>query len=116
MLVRGADRRDSQLRCLDVLGRAFDGATVLSSKLGDELQQRGALIIDRLAIAVEQRLVLSCQDIDPGLQLRETISDVVHQQPVTRLQKKTLEEEEQMLNFIISYCVSRTHSERLSLL
>lgn len=96
-----ADRRDSQLCCLDVLGCAFDGATVFCSKLGDELQQRGALIIDRLAITVEQRLVLRCQDIDPGLQLRETISDVVHQQPVTRFQKKTLKEEDWMLNLIL---------------
>lgn len=72
-------QRDSQLCCLDVLGSAFDGATVFCSKLGDELQQRGAFIIYRLAITVEQRLVLCCQDVDPGLQLRETISDVVHQ-------------------------------------
>lgn len=89
MLARQADRRDSQLCCLDVLGCAFDGATVFCSKLGDELQQSRALIIDRLAVTVEQRLVLRCQDVDPGLQLRETVSDVVHQQPVTSLQKNS---------------------------
>lgn len=59
-LVRAAKVRDSQLCCLDVLGRAFDGATVFCSKLGDKLQQRGALITYRLAVTIEQRLVLRC--------------------------------------------------------
>lgn len=101
VLVRLSGRRDSQLCRLDVFGCAFDGATVFCSKLGDELQQRGALIVHRLAITVEQRLVLCCQDIDPRLQLRETISDVVHQQPVTGLQKETFKGEDWMLNLIL---------------
>lgn len=103
--------RDSQLRRLDVLGCAFDGATVFGSKLGDELQQRGALVVHRLAVTVEQRLVLRRQDIDPGLQLREAISDVVHQQPVRRSQKKTPKEEDGMWNLVP--CYQKTLFERL---
>lgn len=72
-------RRYSQLCCLYVFGRALDGVAVLCGKLGDELKQGGALVFHRLAVAAEQGLVLGCQDVDPCLQLRETVSDVMHQ-------------------------------------
>lgn len=74
----------SQLRGLDVLGRALDGVAVLCGELGDELQQGGALVLHRLPVAAEQGLVLSRQDVDPRLQLREAVPDVVHQQPGVR--------------------------------
>lgn len=69
----------SQLCCLDVFGRALDGVAVLRGKLGDELEQGGTLVFDWLAVAAEQGLVLGCQDVDPCLQLREAVSDVMHQ-------------------------------------
>lgn len=69
----------SQLGRLDVFGRALDGVAVFSGKLGDELEQGGTLVFDWLAVAAEQGLVLGCQDVDPCLQLRETVSDVMHQ-------------------------------------
>lgn len=70
---------NSQFCCLDVLGGALDGVAVLCGELGDELQQGGALVLYRFTVAAEQGLVLSCQDVDPCLQLRETVSDVMHQ-------------------------------------
>lgn len=69
---------------LDVLGRALDGVAVLRGKLGDELQQGGALVLHGLSVAAQQGLVLGRQDVDPRLQLREAVSDVVHEQPGVR--------------------------------
>ena len=71
----------SQLCRLDILGGALDGVAVLGGELGDELQQRGALVLDGLAVAAQQGLVLSRQDVDARLQLGQTVSDVMHQQP-----------------------------------
>lgn len=70
---------NSQFCRLDVFGRALDGVAVLCGELGDELEQGGTLVFDRLAVAAQQGLVLSCQDVDPCLQLRETVPDVMHQ-------------------------------------
>lgn len=72
-------RRYSQLGRLDVFGRALDGVAVLCGELGDELEQGGALVLDGLAVAAEQGLVLSRQDVDPCLELGQTVSDVMHQ-------------------------------------
>lgn len=69
----------SQLCRLDVFGRALDGVAVLCGKLGDELEQGGTLVLHRFPVAAEQGLVLCCQDVDPCLQLRETVSNVMHQ-------------------------------------
>lgn len=72
-------RRYSQFCCLDVFGRALYGVAVFCGELGDELEQGGTLVFHRFAVAAEQGLVLGCQDVDPCLQLRETVSDVMHQ-------------------------------------
>lgn len=73
--------RHSQLSRLDVLGSALDGVAVLRCELGNELQQGGALVLHRLAVAAEQGLVLGRQHVDAGLQLGEAVADVMHQQP-----------------------------------
>jgi len=73
--------RYSQLCRLDVFGRALDGVAVLGGKLGDELEQSGALVFHGFTVAAEQGLVLGGQDVDPCLQLGEALSDVMHQQP-----------------------------------
>ena len=70
---------NSQFCRLDVFGRALDGVAVLCGELGDELEQGGALVLDWLAVAAEQGLVLGCQDVDPCLQLREAVPDVMHE-------------------------------------
>lgn len=77
----GGEEEYPQLCRLYVLGRALDGVAVLGGKLGDELQQGGALVLHRLPVAAQQGLVLSRQHVDPRLQLREAVPDVVHQQP-----------------------------------
>lgn len=69
----------SQLRRLDVFGRALDGVAVLRGKFGDELEQGGALVFHWFTVTAEQGLVLGCQDVDSRLQLREAVSDVMHQ-------------------------------------
>lgn len=71
--------RYSQLCRLDVFGRALYGVAVFCGELSDELEQGGTLVFNRFAVATEQGLVLGCQDVDPCLQLRETVSDVMHQ-------------------------------------
>ena len=71
--------RYSQLCRLDVFGCALYGVAVFCGELGDELEQGGTLVFDGLAVAAEQGLVLGCQDVDPCLELRETVSDVMHQ-------------------------------------
>lgn len=77
----GGGEEYPQLCRLDVLGRALDGVAVLRGKLGDELQQGGALVLHGLPVAAQQGLVLGRQHVDPRLQLREAVPDVVHQQP-----------------------------------
>lgn len=71
----------SQLGRLDVFGRALYGVAVFRGELGDELEQGGALVFHGFTVAAEQGLVLRRQDVDPCLQVGETVSDVMHQQP-----------------------------------
>ena len=77
--VTEAQTVDSQFSGLDVLGRALYGVAVLCGKLGDELQQRGALVVHGLSVAAQHGLVLGRQHVDPGLQLGQTVPDVVHE-------------------------------------
>lgn len=76
-------KKYTQFGGLDVFGCSLDSVAVLGGKLGDELQQGGALVLHRLSVAAEQRLVLSGEDVDACLQLWQAIPNVVHQQPET---------------------------------
>lgn len=77
----------TQFSGLDVFGSSLDSIAVFSRELGDELQQGGTLILHRLAVAAEKRLVLSGKNVDTGLQLWQTIPNMVHQQPETEMFK-----------------------------
>lgn len=61
-------------------GSAFDGVAVVGGKLSDDLQQGGAVVFHWLAVAVESGLVLGGEHRDSSLELRETVSDVMHEQ------------------------------------
>lgn len=61
-------------------GSAFDGIAVVGGKLGDDLQQGGAVVFHRLPVAVESGLVLGGEHRDSRLELRETVPDVMHEQ------------------------------------
>lgn len=76
---------NSQFGGLDVSGRALDGVAVVAGELGDDLQQGGAVVLHRLAVAVEPRLVLGAQHRHPGLELGQTVPDVVHEEPAESL-------------------------------
>lgn len=57
----------TQFSGLDVFGCSLNSVAVLCGELGDELQQGGALVLHRLSVAAEQRLVLSGKDVDTCL-------------------------------------------------
>uniref|UniRef100_A0A8W7Q0F7 Uncharacterized protein n=1 Tax=Anopheles coluzzii TaxID=1518534 RepID=A0A8W7Q0F7_ANOCL len=77
-------RTAAQLRRLDVARRALDRGAVGGRKLGNDLQQALALVRHVLAVRVQQRLELGRHHVDARLQIRQTVADVVHQQPVER--------------------------------
>lgn len=72
---------NSQLCGLDVSRCSLDGVAVIAGELGDYLQQGGAVVLHRLTIAVEPRLVLGAQHGHPGFKVRQAVPDVVHEQP-----------------------------------
>lgn len=74
-------RVNSQFGGLDVSGRPLDGVAVVAGKLGDDLQQGGAVVLHWLAVAAEPRLVLGTQHRHPRLELWQTVPDVVHEKP-----------------------------------
>lgn len=78
-------RVNSQFGGLDVSGRPLDGVAVVAGELGDDLQQGGAVVLHRLAVAVEPRLVLGAQHRHPCLEVWQTIPDVVHEKPAEGL-------------------------------
>lgn len=75
------ERRHSQLGRLDVPGCSLDGVAIITGKLSDNLQQSGAVILHRLTVAVELRLVLGAQHRHPGFEVWQAVPDVVHEQP-----------------------------------
>lgn len=74
------ERADSQLCGLNVPGSSFYGVAVITSELGDDLQQGGALVLNWLAIAVEPCLVLGTQHGHSGFEVWQAVPDVVHKQ------------------------------------
>ena len=72
----------AQLRLLDVPRRAVHGGHVGAGELSDDLQQRGVLVDDVLAVGIHQGLELRGHHIGPGLELGKTVSDVMHQESV----------------------------------
>lgn len=62
-------------------GCALYRVAVITGKLCDNLQQGGAVVLDRLAIAVEPSLVLGTQHSHTGLEVWQAVPDVVHEQP-----------------------------------
>lgn len=64
--------------------RALDGVAVVRSKLGDDLQQGGALVLHRLPVAAQPRLELGAQCRHARLQLGQAVADVVHEQTAER--------------------------------
>lgn len=78
------ERSDSQLGGLDVSGCSLDGVAVIAGKLGDDLQQGGAVVLYWLPIAVEPWLVLGTQNRHSRFEVWQAVSDVVHEQPAER--------------------------------
>lgn len=70
----------SQLRCLDVPGCSLYGVAIICGKLGDNLQQSGAVVLHRLTIAVESCLVLGNEYCHSCFELWQAVPDVVHEQ------------------------------------
>ena len=69
----------TKLSSLDVPRRAVHCGHVAAGGLGDDLKQGGILVDHVLAVGVHQGLELGGHNIDPGLELRKTVSDVMHQ-------------------------------------
>lgn len=59
-------------------GCAFNGVAVITGEFGDNLQKGGTLVLHRLAIAVEPRLILCTQHGHTGFEVRKTFPNVVH--------------------------------------
>lgn len=62
-------------------GCALYRVAVITGEFSDDLQQGGAVVLYRLSVAAEPSLVLGAQHGDAGLQLRQAVPDVVHEQP-----------------------------------
>ena len=75
----------AQLRGLNVARGPVHRGHVGARELGDDLQQGRVLVHHVLAVGVEQSLELGRHHVHAGLQLGQTVSDVVHQQSVESL-------------------------------
>lgn len=61
-------------------GCSLYGVAIITGKLGDNLQQGGAVILYWLTVAVEPCLVLSTQHSHSGFEVWQAVPDVVHEQ------------------------------------
>lgn len=62
-------------------GRSLDGVAVVAGKLRDDLQQGGAVVLHRLAVALEPRVILGAQHGHAALEVGQAVPDVTHEQP-----------------------------------
>lgn len=74
-----------QFRRFDVPGRSFDGGTVRRGKFGDDLKKRLALVLHVIPVRVQKGLELGDHQVDSRLELRQTVPDVMHQEPLESL-------------------------------
>ena len=75
----------TQLGGLNVSGRSIHCGDVGAGELGNYLQKCRVLVHHVLSVGVEESLELWGHNIDSGFQFWQTISDVVHQEPVESL-------------------------------
>lgn len=59
---------------------SLNGVAVIAGKFGDDLQESGTVVLHWLPVAVEPCLVLGTQHGHSGLEVRQAVPDVVHEE------------------------------------